>query len=51
MYFKAKASEAAVHERKSFDEGFTGREREGTIVDIQELINLLGGKLAGGVHA
>ncbi len=51
MYFKAKVSEVAVHKRKPFDEGFTGGEREGTIVDIQELINLVGGKLAGGVHA
>ena len=49
VHFKTKAGKVAVHEGKSFDQGITGRKGEGTIINIQELVDFVGGELAGGV--
>ena len=51
VHFKTKAGKVAVHKGKSFDQGITGRKGEGTIANIQELVDFVGGELAGGVHA
>ena len=51
VYFKTKAGKVAVQDGKSFDQGITGRKGEGTIINIQELVDFVGGELAGGVHA
>jgi hypothetical protein len=51
VYFETKEGKVAVHKGKSFDQGITGRKGEGTIIDVQELVNFISGELAGGVHA
>ena len=51
LHFKTKVGKVAVHEGKSFDQGITGRKGEGTIINIQELVDFVGGELVGGVHA
>ena len=51
VYFETKAGKVAMHKGKSFDQGITGRKGEGTIINVQELVDFIGGELAGGVHA
>jgi len=51
VYFETKAGKVAVHKGKFFDQGITGRKEEGTIINVQELVDFIGGELAGGVHA
>ncbi len=51
IYFEAKACKVAMHKGESFDQGSTCGEGEGTIVDIEELVDLIGGEFARSVHA
>jgi len=45
VYFETKAGKVAVHKGKSFDQGITGRKGEGTIINVQELVDFIGGEL------
>ncbi len=51
MYFEAEACKVAMHKGESFDQGSTCGEGEGAIVDIEELVDLIGGEFAQRVHA
>ena len=48
--FETKARKVAVDEGKSFGQGVTGRKGEGTIINVEELVYLVGGEVAGGEH-
>ena len=50
VYFKAKACKVAMHKGEAFNQGITGGEGEGTIIDIKELAYFIGGEFAGSVH-
>ena len=51
VYFKSKAGEVTMHKGKSFDQCVASREGEGTIINIEELVDLICGKLAGSIHS
>ena len=51
VHFETKAGKVAVYKGKSIDQGITCRKGEGTIINVQELVDFIRGELAGGVHA
>ncbi len=51
MYFETKACLVAMHKGTPFDQGSKGGKGEGAIVNIKELVDLIGGEFAWSVHA
>ena len=45
MYFKSKLCKMCMYKRESLDEGFACRKGEGTVIDVEQLEYLIGGKM------